>query len=118
MAVFQASPRAVSILKWTGISLAVFLIAILVLVSLVDLKPPLERLVSARLHRTVEITGELDVHPWSWSPTLTAAGVRIGNAPWDAQAQRLMADIDRIELQVKLLPLLKGDLILDRKSVV
>jgi uncharacterized protein involved in outer membrane biogenesis len=112
MASFQASPRAVSILKWTGVGLAIFLIAVLVVASLVDLKRPIERLASARLHRPVEITGQLEVHPWSWSPTLKAAGVRIGNAPWDARAHEQMADIKSIELQMKLLPLLKGDLIL------
>jgi uncharacterized protein involved in outer membrane biogenesis len=68
MAFVQASPRTVSILKWTAIGLAVFLIAILVLVSLVDWKGPIERLASARLHRSVEITGDVEVHPWSWSP--------------------------------------------------
>ena len=112
MAFVQASPRTVSILKWTAIGLAVFLIAILVLISLVDWKGPIERLASARLHRSVEITGDVEVHPWSWSPRLAASGVRVGNASWDEKQKKVMADVERIELQVKLLPLLKGDLIL------
>src|SRR5262245_57982906 len=112
MALVHASPRTVSILKWTAIGLAVFLIAVLVVVSLFDWKGPIERLASARLHRPVEITGDVELHPWSWRPRLAASGVRVGNADWDRQRRAEMADIDRIELQMKLLPLLKGDVIL------
>ena len=28
------------------------------------------------------ISGNLEVHPWSWAPTATVTGLVIGNTPW------------------------------------
>jgi uncharacterized protein involved in outer membrane biogenesis len=74
------------------------------------LREPLARELSHRLNRPVAITGNLEVHPWSWSPTATINGLVIGNAPW-AGGQPL-ATLPRLTVQVKILPLLKGQVIL------
>jgi uncharacterized protein involved in outer membrane biogenesis len=74
------------------------------------LRGPLAHEISHRLNRPVAITGNLEVHPWSWSPTATVNGLVIGNAPW-AGSQPL-ATLPRLTVRVKILPLLKGQVIL------
>ena len=85
---------------------------------------PVGRLASARLNREVVITGDLRVHPWSFSPKAEALGVRIAQPDWAAKADPKgspagtpMAKVDRIAVQIKLLPLLKGDVILPLLAV-
>jgi uncharacterized protein involved in outer membrane biogenesis len=74
------------------------------------LRGPVARIASGALHREVRIAGDLDVHPWSLSPRAEVHGVRIANPAW-AGAQP-MADVDRIAVQVKILPLLRGKVVL------
>ncbi|MBO9559280.1 MAG: AsmA family protein [Caulobacter sp.] len=90
---------------------------------------PLGRFASARLNREVVITGDLRVHPWSFTPKAEALGVRIAQPDWAAKAdpkgspaatppsKDYMAKVDRIAVQIKLLPLLKGDVILPLLAV-
>jgi uncharacterized protein involved in outer membrane biogenesis len=74
------------------------------------LRGPLAHVISSRLNRPVAITGNLEVHPWSWSPTATVHGLVIGNAPWAPRGP--LATLPRVTVQLKLLPLLKGKVIL------
>jgi uncharacterized protein involved in outer membrane biogenesis len=89
---------------------------------------PVGRMASARLNREVVITGDLRVHPWSFSPKVEAYGVRVAQPEWAAQAQSKadpkgsptgtpMAKVDRIAVRIRILPLLKGDVILPLLSV-
>jgi uncharacterized protein involved in outer membrane biogenesis len=64
----------------------------------------------------VKIAGDIEVHPWSWTPTVSVSGLTLGNPPWEAA--RPMAQIDRLMVQIKLLPLLKGDVILPRVQII
>uniref|UniRef100_B0T203 AsmA family protein n=1 Tax=Caulobacter sp. (strain K31) TaxID=366602 RepID=B0T203_CAUSK len=80
---------------------------------------PVGRMASARLNRQVVITGDLRVHPWSFSPKVEAYGVRIAQPDWAAKADpkgsaagSQMAKVDRIAVQIRILPLLKGEVIL------
>jgi uncharacterized protein involved in outer membrane biogenesis len=73
---------------------------------------PLARMASARMHREVTISGDLDVHPWSWNPTASVTGVHIANPAWAGKDR--MADIGRIGVRLRLVPLLGGDLDLRR----
>ncbi|MFZ0269212.1 AsmA family protein [Caulobacter sp.] len=101
--------------------------AIVVFLVLFDwnwFRGPLGRVASARLNREVVITGDLRVHPWSFSPKAEALGVRIAQPDWAAKAdpkgsaagtppsKPYMATVDRVAVQIKLLPLLKGEVIL------
>ncbi|HEY8572361.1 AsmA family protein [Phenylobacterium sp.] len=98
-------------LYWSGGIVATLAIAIAILIAIWDwnwFRGPVERMASARLHRTVDITGDLNVHPFSWQPSATVDGVRIANPSW-APNRGQMATIDRIEVKIRLLPLLKGD---------
>ncbi len=70
------------------------------------LRGPLARLISDKLDRPVAILGNLEVHPWSWSPTATVNGVVVGNPPWAGRAP--MANLPRLKVQMKLAPLLLG----------
>jgi uncharacterized protein involved in outer membrane biogenesis len=96
-------------LYWTGGILALLAAAVAAFLLIFDwnmLRGPIGRYASARLHREVAITGDLNAHIWSWTPSATARGIRIGNPPW-AQ-KKPMATIDRLAVQIRLLPLLRG----------
>lgn len=98
-------------LYWSGSIAALTAVSVGVLIAVWDwnwFRGPVERYASMRLHRQVEITGDLSVHPFSWQPSATVEGVRIANPSW-AQNRGRMAVIDRIEVKIRLLPLLKGD---------
>ncbi len=100
-------------IRWFTIGLGVFVLALIIFVALFQwnwLRGPLAREISARIHRPVSITGDLDVHPWSLSPTATVNGLVIGNPAWAGAAP--LATLPRLTVQVKLLPLLAGQVVL------
>ena len=74
------------------------------------LRGPLAHVISGRINRPVQITGNLEVHPWSWSPRATVNGLVIGDAPWAPREP--LATLPRVTVQVKLLPLLQGKVLL------
>jgi uncharacterized protein involved in outer membrane biogenesis len=96
-------------MAWSGGVLAILALAIVVLIAVWDwnwFRGPVARIASARMHREVTIAGDLDVHPWSWQPSATVGGVHIANPAWASKDG--LADIDRIAVRVRLLPLLVG----------
>jgi AsmA family protein len=105
-------------LKVTGIVFGSLVIVVLLVLAVLDwnsVKHPLERIASAKSGRTVSIAGKLDVHIWSWTPTVTLNGLTLGNPPWESA--RPMTTVERLEIHLKLLPLLKGDVILPRVAL-
>jgi uncharacterized protein involved in outer membrane biogenesis len=91
--------------------LAVLAVAIAVLFAIWDwnwFRGPLARIASARTHREVTITGNLNANIWSWQPSATVDGIHIANPAW-AEHDR-MADVDRVTVKIRLLPLLIGHL--------
>lgn len=76
-------------------------------------RSPLAHYASARLHRQVTITGDLKVHLWSWTPSASVEGVHVANPDWTGRKDR-MADIGRIVVRVRLVPLFTGHLDLRR----
>jgi len=106
-------------LRVTGILVGSLIVVVLLALALLDwnsLKHPIERIASAKSGRTVTIGGRLEVHIWSWTPTVIVNGLTLGNPPWESA--RSMATVDRVEIHLKLLPLLKGDVILPRVALV
>ncbi|WP_129774481.1 AsmA family protein [Peristeroidobacter soli] len=106
-------------LKWIALGIAGLFVLILLVLAFADwnrLKGPVERVASAKSGRTVKIDGPLDVHLWSLTPRASIEGLVIGNPPWEAD--RPMARIDRLNVQIKLLPLFIGDIILPRVELV
>ncbi len=112
------SPRTRTTLRWTGIVLGVLVAAILLTLALVDwnaLRGPIERFASAKSGRVVRIA-HLDVDVWSWTPKVTVEGLSLGNAPWEPA--KPMAQIQKLHVQLALLPLLKGDVVLPRVELI
>jgi hypothetical protein len=104
-----------SVLKWIAIGTGAVLAVLLLTLALVDwdrLKAPIERLASHASGRSVRIEGPLDVHVWSLTPRARLQGLVIGNPPWETT--RPMVRIEQLDVQVKLLPLFKGDVVVPR----
>jgi uncharacterized protein involved in outer membrane biogenesis len=79
------------------------------------LRGPVGRIASAQLNRTVVIAGDLDVHPWSWAPTIEAHDLRIGHPrdlPLPDGAAARMADIGLLRIQIEIPQLLRGRTVL------
>jgi uncharacterized protein involved in outer membrane biogenesis len=112
-------PAVRSVLRWVGIVVASLVVIVILALTLMDwnwLKKPVERVASAKSGRTVTIGGNLDVHIWSWTPTVTVNALTVGNPPWESK--RPMLQVERLQIQLKLLPLLKGDVILPRVELL
>jgi uncharacterized protein involved in outer membrane biogenesis len=106
-------------LRWIGITMGGLLLVLVLSLAFMDwnwFKHPIERIASAKSGRTVTIAGDLNVHIWSWTPTVAINGLTLGNPPWEPN--RPMAKIERLEVHLKLLPLLKGDVILPRVALL
>jgi uncharacterized protein involved in outer membrane biogenesis len=90
----------------------VLVVAIVAFILIFDwnwLRPPLAAAASARLNRPVAIDGDLDVHPFSLKPRAEIHGLRIGQPNW---AKGDMASVERLAIQVELLPLLVGRVVM------
>src|SRR5690242_21794927 len=98
------NPTLRKALLWTGIVLGSLVLIVVLALAFMDwnlLKHPIERTASAKFGRTVSIDGDLKAHVWSLTPTVTVNGLTLGNPPWEAN--RPMAKIERLEIQLKLL---------------
>ncbi|MBS0362312.1 MAG: AsmA family protein [Proteobacteria bacterium] len=69
---------------------------------------PVARMASARMHRQVTIDGNLHAHLLSWQPSATVEGIHVAKPAWAGPGD--MASIDRIALQIRLIPLFTGHL--------
>ncbi len=97
-------------LYWSGGIAATLVIAVAILIAIWDwnwFRGPVSRYASMRMHREVTIAGDLDVKLWSWQPSATVDKVRIANPAWAGEAP--MAEIERIAVQIRLLPLFAGN---------
>jgi uncharacterized protein involved in outer membrane biogenesis len=100
-------------LKWIGIVAGALVVAVLLFAAFFDwdtLRGPIARKASAETGRTVRLDGPLEVHLFRWSPSVTINGLKIGNPPWAGTEP--MVDVASITVAVKLLPLLKGEVVL------
>jgi uncharacterized protein involved in outer membrane biogenesis len=96
-------------LAWTAAVFALVALIAALVTALWDwnwFRGPLASFASARMHRPVSISGPLRVHLWSWQPSATVDGVRIGDPAWAGPGD--LARIDRIALQIRLIPLFTG----------
>lgn len=100
---------------WIG--LAIFVALLIAFVAVFDwnwLRGPLARYYSHKTGRDVRIS-HLDVHPWSFQPRVTMTGLTISNPQWAPKGDT--ANIPKLSVTMKLLPLLIGRLILPRVVV-
>lgn len=101
------------IVRWIAGVLGLLILAIIIFLLLFNwdwFRPPLAKMLSARLHRPVRIVGHLKVHLFSFTPTVTLGGLEIGEPAWAPKAD--LADFQTITIKAKLLPLLVGHVIL------
>jgi uncharacterized protein involved in outer membrane biogenesis len=100
-------------LAWTAGGLACLIALVVVGLSLLDwnmARGPIGRMASARLHRPVTLEGPLKVRLWSLKPSATIGQLRVGDPTWAGSGA--MATIQRLTVQIKLLPLLRGQVVL------
>lgn len=96
-------------LAWTGGVIAVVLGAFVLFLAFFDwnyLRGPISRFASMRTGREIAILGDLDVNALSLQPSATVRKIRIGNPAWAGKAP--MAEVERLDVQIKVLPLLVG----------
>lgn len=94
-------------------SVVLFVAAIVLFLLIFDwnwLRPPVAWVASEQLNREVKINGDLDVHPWSLSPSAEVHGITISQ-PDHLKGQ--MASAEQLAVKVKLLPLFRGQQILE-----
>jgi uncharacterized protein involved in outer membrane biogenesis len=102
-------------LAWTGGILALLVVAVVAFLLWFDwnyLRGPISRFASARTGREVAIEGDLNVKLLSLEPHATVERIRIGNPAWAGPGRT--AEIEKLYVQIKVLPLLKGDLVVQR----
>lgn len=101
------SSRAARVPRWLWIVGGLFA-ALVVLAVVFDwnwLKGPIERRVSAATGREFAIGGDLDVD-LGLTPRIRADRIRLANVP--SAREKQMATLERLELRIELLPLLRG----------
>ena len=106
-------------LKVTGGVLGALVLAVVLFLLFADwnmLRGPIGRFASERLDRTVELRGDLDVHPWSFTPRAEINDLYIADTAWSGTDH--LALVGRVEVAVRLWPLLRGEVILQRLALV
>ena len=111
-------PHRRPVLRWVAGGIVLLLVAIAIFLALFNwdwFRPPLARMLSGRLHRPVRIDGHLRVHLFSWTPSATLGGLKIGEPDWAPKTD--LADIDSITVVASLMPLFTGHVVLPRVQV-
>lgn len=111
--------RAARIVLWSALGLSAIATLLVIVLASLDwnaLRGPIGRQLSARMGRTIAIDGDLDVALFSLKPGFTARKVRIGNPSWAGAGD--LARIERLTVQVKALPLLRGQWILLKLELI
>jgi hypothetical protein len=94
--------------------IVLLVLIVVVIISTFDVnqyKDDIIELVENNTHRKFDISGDLDL-ALSLIPTVVVEGVSFGNADWGSRKD--MMTMDRLELQVSLMPLLKRTLQVNR----
>ncbi len=103
----------IRVLNFAAMMVIAIVAAAILWLALLDwntMRGPVSRYASARLHRTVKIAGNLDVHLFTFTPHVVATGVTVANPAWVGKKEA--ANIGRFEFTVRLIPWLFGDTIL------
>lgn len=104
--------------RWAGGVAGAVILSLILLLLLFDwnmLRGPIGRWASAKYDRDIAITGDLDVNPFSLSPSASIDGLRIGGPDWADDVPTLQ--VARIEAAVALGPLLGGTLEFPRLDI-
>jgi AsmA family protein len=99
----------IAFLEWAGALLIALIIGAIAWLYFLDwntMRGPVGRYVSHRLGREVRIVGDLKVHLFSRTPSVSADNVQIVNPVWAKGG--LAAHVGHYQMTVKLWPLLRG----------
>ncbi len=113
----MAQGTGIRVAKGIGIGIGVLIVLLLLVVALFPwnrLRGPLSRSLSADLHRQVNIAslqGSLFGHPH-----IQVTGLTISNPAWAGGGQ--MVSIQRIDLELRFWPLLRGKIVLPKVELV
>lgn len=105
-------------MAWTGGVMAAILVAFIAFLLLFDwnyLRGPISKFASARTGREVAIDGNLNVKLLSLEPSAAVEKIRVGHPAWVGEGRTV--EIEKLFVQIKILPLLKGDLIVQRLEI-
>lgn len=104
-------------LKWIGIVVGALIVLLLFVAAFFPwnkLRGPAERALSADLQRQVSI-GALHGSLF-WHPHIQVSGLKISNPAWAGGGQ--MVSIDRIDLELRFWPLLRGAIVLPKVALI
>jgi hypothetical protein len=105
----ERTRRSIPRWAWGGGAFAVLALGVILFAALFDwnlLRGPIAAEASRISHRPVRIDGNLKVHLLSWTPSASAERVFIGNPAWTHGGR--LAQIGRLTVSIRLLPLLTG----------
>ncbi|MFT4076758.1 MAG: AsmA family protein [Asticcacaulis sp.] len=82
-------------------------------------RPFVSSIASGKLHRPVTIDGNLRVHLFSFMPSATVGGLKVGQPDWGAKAglKPYLAEVDSIGVTAELMPLFIGHIVLPRLQI-
>lgn len=82
-------------------------------------RPLVSSIASGKLHRPVRIDGNLRVHLFSFTPTATVGGLKVGQPDWGAKAglKPYLAEVDTVAVTAELMPVFIGRIVLPRLQV-
>ena len=82
-------------------------------------RPMVASIASGRLHRPVHIDGNLRVHLFSFTPSATVSGLKIGEPDWAAGVglKDNLAEIDNVAVTAELMPVFIGRIVLPRLQI-
>jgi AsmA family protein len=111
-----ARRKPVTVASAVALTLAVLVALFVILWDWNYLRGPIERIASARTGREVQIAGDLNVKLFSRNPSATVDGISIGNPAWAGKGNT--ASAERLAVQIRLLPLLRGQVVLQRLELL
>ena len=82
-------------------------------------RPLVASIASGKLHRPVRIDGNLRVHLFSFTPTATLGGLKVGQPDWGARTglKPYLAEVDSVGVTAELMPVFIGRIVLPRLQV-
>jgi hypothetical protein len=93
--------------RWLGAIVSLIVLAVVIFAMVFQwnwLRGPVSRYASARLHRQVQIHGDLNVHLWSWTPSATARQITVAEPAWAGKGD--MAQLPQLTVGLDLKSLL------------
>ncbi len=106
--------------RWILSALLILLAALFLFLAQTNwdwFRPTLASIISARIHRPVQINGHLRAHLLSWTPDATLGGLRIAQPDWALATGQPIAGIGLISVRVELAPLFIGRIVLPRLQI-